>query len=215
MKFFIDTASIDEIEEANSWGIVDGVTTNPTLVAREKKDFLSIIKEITKIVDGPISAEVISLDLDGMLKEARDISKIHKNIVVKVPLVKEGLKAIKVLAKEGIRTNATLCFSASQALLAAKAKASYISPFVGRLDDISHFGMDLIKDIKLIYSNYGFKTEIIVASIRHPLHVLEAARIGADIVTMPFSVMENLFKHPLTDAGIQRFLKDWHNLKKA
>lgn len=215
MKFFIDTASIDEIEEANSWGIVDGVTTNPTLVAREKKDFLSIIKEITKIVDGPISAEVISLDLDGMLKEARDISKIHKNIVVKVPLVKEGLKAIKVLAKEEIRTNATLCFSASQALLAAKAKASYISPFVGRLDDISHFGMDLIKDIKLIYSNYGFKTEIIVASIRHPLHVLEAARIGADIVTMPFSVMENLFKHPLTDAGIQRFLKDWHNLKKA
>ncbi len=215
MKFFIDTANIDEIREANSWGILDGVTTNPTLVAREKKDFLLIIKEITKIVDGPISAEVISLDLDGILKEAHDLSQIHKNIVVKIPLIKEGLKAIKVLSIEGIRTNATLCFSANQALLAAKAKASYISPFVGRLDDISHFGMDLIKDIKLIYGNYGFKTEIIVASIRHPLHVLEAARIGADIVTIPFSVMENLFRHPLTDTGIQRFLKDWQNLKKA
>jgi transaldolase len=215
VKFFIDTANIDEIREANSWGILDGVTTNPTLVAREKKDFLLIIKEITKIVDGPISAEVISLDLDGILKEAHDLSQIHKNIVVKIPLIKEGLKAIKVLSIEGIRTNATLCFSANQALLAAKAKASYISPFVGRLDDISHFGMDLIKDIKLIYGNYGFKTEIIVASIRHPLHVLEAARIGADIVTIPFSVMENLFRHPLTDTGIQRFLKDWQNLKKA
>ncbi len=214
MKFFIDTANIEEIKEANSWGILDGVTTNPTLVAKEKKDFLSLIEEIAKIVDGPISAEVISLNSEGMLKEARELSKIHKNIVVKIPLTKDGLKAVKILSRENIRTNATLCFSPSQALLAAKAGATYVSPFVGRLDDISSSGMELIKEIKLIYANYSFKTEIIVASIRHPLHVVEAAKTGADISTMPFSVMENLFKHPLTDIGIQRFLKDWQNLRK-
>ncbi|MBM3253216.1 MAG: fructose-6-phosphate aldolase [Candidatus Omnitrophica bacterium] len=213
MKFFIDTANIEEIKEANSWGILEGVTTNPTLVAREKKNFVSLIEEIAKIVDGPISAEVINLEFDGILEEARKLSKIHKNIVIKIPLMKEGLKAIKELRREGIKTNATLCFSPAQALLAAKSGATYVSPFVGRLDDIGYTGMELIKEIKIIYTNYNFKTEVIVASIRHPIHVIEAARIGADIATMPFSVMESLFKHPLTDIGIQRFLKDWQNLR--
>jgi transaldolase len=214
MKFFIDTANIAEIREAHSLGIIDGVTTNPTLISREKRPFEEIIKEICSIVDGPISAEVISLDCQGIVKEARTLSKIHKNIVVKVPLIKEGLKAVNLLSKEGIRTNVTLCFSPSQALLAAKAGASFISPFVGRLDDISHVGMDIVRDIRTIYDNYGFKTEIIVASIRNPLHVVEAARMRADIATIPFNVIESLIKHPLTDIGVERFLKDWEKVPK-
>ena len=212
MKIFIDTANIQEIREANAIGIIDGVTTNPTLVAREGKDFGSLIKEICSIVDGPISAEVIGLKCDEMLKEARSLSKIHKNIVIKIPLIPEGLKAVKLLSKEGIKTNVTLCFSATQALLAAKAGATYISPFIGRLDDIGHDGMGIIRDIKTIYSNYNFPTKIIVASVRHPLHVLEAAKIGADIVTVPYDTLMKLIKHPLTDIGIDRFLSDW---KKA
>ncbi|MBI2447351.1 MAG: fructose-6-phosphate aldolase [Candidatus Omnitrophica bacterium] len=214
MKFFIDTANVAEIREAHSLGVIDGVTTNPTLISREKRPFEEIIKEICSIVDGPISAEVISLDCQGIVKEARTLSKIHKNIVVKVPLIKEGLKAVKLLSKEGIRTNVTLCFSPSQALLAAKAGASFISPFVGRLDDISHVGMDIVRDIRTIYDNYGFKTEIIVASIRNPLHVVEAARMRADIATIPFNVIESLIKHPLTDIGVEKFLKDWEKVPK-
>lgn len=214
MKIFLDTANIDHIREAASWGAIDGVTTNPTLVAREGKEFEPLIKEICAIVDGPISAEVISLEADGMVKEARKLAKWHKNIVIKIPLTKEGLKAVKILSKEKIHCNVTLCFSPSQALLAAKAGASYISPFIGRLDDISHIGMDLVGQIKQIYTNYGFKTEIIVASVRHPLHVVEAALTGADIATVPFAVLEKLVKHPLTDIGIERFLKDWEKLGK-
>ncbi len=209
MKIFIDTANIDHIKEANDLGIIDGVTTNPTLVAREGKDFVSLIKEISSIVDGPISAEVIGLETNQMCEEARKLSKIHKNVVIKIPLIAEGLKAVKILSKEGIKTNVTLCFSANQALLAAKAGATYISPFIGRLDDISHIGMDLVRDIKAIYNNYGFKTEIIVASVRHPLHVLEAAKIGANIATVPYEALMKLVKHPLTDIGIERFLNDW------
>ncbi|MFH1644830.1 MAG: fructose-6-phosphate aldolase [Candidatus Omnitrophota bacterium] len=213
MKIFIDTANIDDIKEANSWGVIDGVTTNPSLVAKEGKDFSSVIKEIVGIVDGPISAEVISLKSDEMIEEARVLAKIHKNIVVKIPLIKEGLKAVKVLSSEGIHTNVTLCFSPTQALLAAKAGAAYISPFVGRLDDISHIGMQIISDITNIYSNYGIQTEIIVASVRNPLHVLEAAQLGADIVTVPFDVIDKLFNHPLTDIGLKKFLKDWETVK--
>ncbi len=214
MKFFIDTANIAEIKEADALGILDGVTTNPSLVSKEGKDFLAILKEITEIVDGPISAEVVSTDYDGIIKEAHDLSKIHKNIVVKVPLIKEGLKAVKTLSEEGIRTNVTLCFSASQALLAAKAGASYISPFVGRLDDISHQGMDLIEQIVTIYRNYDFETEVLVASIRHPLHLVEAAMMGADVATMPFDVINKLFNHPLTDLGLEKFLSDWKKTQK-
>jgi len=209
MKFFIDTANIDEIREAASLGVLDGVTTNPSLVAKEKKDFRKLLEEICSVVDGPISAEVISLDYDGIIKEARDLVKIHKNIVVKIPLVKEGLKAVKALNGEGIRSNVTLCFSANQALLAAKAGAYFISPFIGRLDDVGQNGMDLISQIVTIYRNYGFSTEVLVASIRHPIHVVEAALIGADICTMPFKVIDQLVKHPLTDIGIERFLADW------
>ena len=215
MKIFIDTASVKEIKEAASWGIVDGVTTNPSLIAREGRDFIEVVKEICSIVDGPISAEAVSTNCDALVKEARQLSKLHRNIVVKIPLMKEGLKAIKLLSKEGIKTNATLCFSATQALLAAKAGAAYVSSFVGRLDDISHTGMSLIKDIKLIFANYNFKTEIIVASVRNPLHVLESARLGADIATVPFNVLEWLLKHPLTDAGIEKFLKDWEKVRGA
>lgn len=215
MKIFIDTANVKEIKEAASWGIVDGVTTNPSLIAREGRDFIEVVKEICSIVDGPISAEAISTECDDIVKEARQLSKLHRNIVVKIPLMKEGLKAIKILSKEGIKTNATLCFSPTQALLVAKAGATYVSPFVGRLDDISHTGMGLIRDIKLIYTNYNFKTEIIVASIRNPLHVLESARLGADIATVPFNVLEWLLKHPLTDAGIEKFLKDWEKVRGA
>ncbi len=215
MKIFIDTANIREIKEANDLGIIDGVTTNPTLVAREGKDLGSLIKEICSIVDGPISAEVIGLKHDEMIREARSLSKMHRNIVVKIPLIQEGLKAARLLSKEGIKTNATLCFSATQALLAAKAGATYVSPFIGRFDDISHEGMDIIRDIKTIYSNYNFPTKIIVASIRHPLHVLEAAKIGADIATVPYDTLMKLVRHPLTDIGIDRFLSDWKKLQNA
>ena len=215
MKFFIDTASIAEIKEAASLGILDGVTTNPSLVAKEGKEFRPLLEEICRIVDGDISAEVVSTDTEGMLKEGRDIAKIHKNIVVKVPLIKEGLKAVKILKEEGIRTNVTLCFSANQALMAAKAGAYIISPFIGRLDDISHDGMELVKQVVTIYRNYGYKTQVLVASIRHPLHVLEAAMIGAEICTMPFKVIEQLIKHPLTDIGLERFLADWKKVPGA
>jgi transaldolase len=214
MKFFIDTANIAEIKEAASLGMLDGVTTNPSLVAKEGKDFRKLLDEICAIVDGPISAEVVSTDLDGILKEAHELSKIHKNIVVKVPLIKEGLKAVKCLAGEGIRTNVTLCFSPNQALMAAKAGAAYISPFIGRLDDISQNGMDLIRQIMTIYRNYDFKTEVLVASVRHPMHVVEAAMIGAHICTMPFKVIDQLVKHPLTDLGLERFLADWRKTKQ-
>jgi len=209
MKFFIDTANINEIKEAAALGILDGVTTNPSLVSKEGKDFRKLLDEILAIVDGPVSAEVISTDYNGILKEAREYAKIHHNIVVKVPLIKEGLKAVRTLTSENIKTNVTLCFSASQALLAAKAGATYISPFVGRLDDISHDGMELISQIVQIYKNYDYKTQVLVASIRHPLHLVEAALMGADVCTMPFSVIDKLFNHPLTDLGLEKFLSDW------
>ena len=214
MKFFIDTANIQEIKKANEWGLVDGVTTNPSLVSREGRDFKDLIKEICSIVDGPISAEAISLDAEGMIKEARDLSKLHKNIVIKIPMILEGLKAVKTVSREGIKTNVTLVFSPTQALMAAKAGATYVSPFVGRLDDISHNGMDLVEQIITIFKNYNFPTEVIVASIRHPLHVVEAALMGAHIATIPFKVMEQLSKHPLTDIGIERFIEDWKKVPK-
>ncbi len=209
MKFFIDTAKIEEIKEAASLGILDGVTTNPSLVSKTGKDFRKLLDEILEIVDGPVSAEVISTDYNGIVKEGKELAAIHKNIVVKVPLIKEGLKAVKTLSDQGIKTNVTLCFSPSQALLAAKAGASYISPFVGRLDDISINGMDLISQIVQIYGNYNYETEVLVASIRHPLHLVEAALMGADVCTMPFDVINKLFNHPLTDVGLEKFLSDW------
>lgn len=209
MKFFIDTANLAEIKEAHALGVLDGVTTNPSLVAKEGKEFIPLLKEICAVVDGPISAEVVSTEFDGMMKEAHDLAKIHKNIVVKIPLIKEGLKAVKALHGEGIRTNVTLCFSPNQALLAAKAGASYISPFVGRLDDISTDGMQLIEQIITIYNNYGYETEVLVASVRHPIHVAQAAMMGAHVCTMPFKVIDQLIKHPLTDIGLERFLADW------
>ena len=212
MKFFIDTANIDEVREAASLGILDGVTTNPSLVYKEGKDFRKLLDEILKIVDGPVSAEVIATDYEGILKEAREYATIHKNIVVKVPLIKEGLKAVKTLSDENINTNVTLCFSPTQALLAAKAGATYISPFIGRLDDTSTNGMELIEQIVQIYRNYGYETQVLVASVRHPLHLVEAALIGADICTMPFSVIDKLFNHPLTDIGLRKFLADWDKL---
>ncbi len=215
MKFFIDTANIDEIKEAEQLGILDGVTTNPSLVAKEGRDFIELLKEITQIVNGPISAEVVSTDYDGILREAHDLAKIHENIVIKVPLIKEGLKAVKTLSDEGIKTNVTLCFSPSQALLAAKAGATYISPFVGRLDDVSNSGMDIVAQIVEIYANYGFTTEVLVASIRHPMHLVEAALMGADVATMPFNVIDKLFKHPLTDIGLEKFLSDWKKLNEG
>ncbi|MCH7772995.1 MAG: fructose-6-phosphate aldolase [Bacteroidetes bacterium] len=212
MKFFIDTASIDEIREAASLGILDGVTTNPSLVSKEGKDFRKLLDEILEIVDGPVSAEVIATDYEEILNEAREYAAIHKNIVVKVPLIKEGLKAVKTLFEENIKVNVTLCFSPAQALLAAKAGATYISPFIGRLDDISTSGMDLISQIVQIYRNYNYNTEVLVASVRHPLHLVEAALIGADICTMPFGVIDKLFNHPLTDIGLSKFLSDWKKL---
>jgi transaldolase len=214
MKFFIDTANIAEIKEAAAMGILDGVTTNPSLVAKEGKDFKEILNDIIEVVDGPISAEVVSTDFEGIMKEADELASIHPNIVIKVPLIKEGIKAVKALTEKGIKTNVTLCFSASQALLAAKAGATYISPFVGRLDDISHVGMDLIEEIVTIYDNYGFETEILVASIRSPLHIVEAGMMGADVATIPFAVIEKLFKHPLTDIGLDKFLSDWKKTNK-
>jgi transaldolase len=212
MKFFIDTANIDEIREAASLGILDGVTTNPSLVSKEGKDFRKLLDEILKIVDGPVSAEVIATDYKGILKEAREYSTIHKNIVVKVPLIKEGLKAVKTLSNENINTNVTLCFSPTQALMAAKAGATYISPFIGRLDDISTNGMELIEQVVQIYRNYNYETQVLVASVRHPLHVVEAALIGADVCTIPFAVINKLFNHPLTDIGLNNFLNDWKKL---
>jgi len=209
MKFFIDTANVQEIKEAHALGMVDGVTTNPSLVAKEGKDFKELIKEICGIVDGPVSAEVVSVDADGIVQEARDLAGIADNIVVKVPLIEEGLKAVKILTDEGIKTNVTLCFSAVQALMAAKVGAAYISPFVGRLDDINHVGMELVEQILTIYENYAFDTEVIVASIRSPLHVLDSALMGADIATIPFKVIKQLAKHPLTDIGLANFLADW------
>ncbi|MFA6282670.1 MAG: fructose-6-phosphate aldolase [Desulfurivibrionaceae bacterium] len=215
MKFFIDTANIEEIKKAVDMGMVDGVTTNPSLIARENKPFVEIIKEICKIVDGPISAEVIALDAEGMVREGRELAAIHSNIVIKIPMTTEGLKAVKKLADEKIRTNVTLIFSASQALMAAKAGASYASPFVGRLDDISQNGMDLISDIMNIYDNYGYPTEVIVASIRNPIHVVDAALLGAHIATIPFKVIAQLARHPLTDLGMEQFLADWEKRAKA
>ncbi len=214
MKFFIDTANIEEIKEANSMGMADGVTTNPTLIAREKGNFEDIIKEICKIVDGPISAEVISLDTDGMLKEARHLASIHKNIVVKIPMTIDGIKATRQLSEEGIKINVTLIFSPLQALMAAKAGATYVSPFIGRLDDISNEGILLVEQIVEIFNNYAFETEVIVASVRNPLHVLDAALIGADIATIPFKVLSKFASHPLTDKGIKAFLDDWNKANK-
>ncbi len=214
MKFFIDTANINEIKEANDMGMVDGVTTNPSLIAKEGRDFEEIITEICEIVDGPISAEVVSTDTEGMLEEARKLSKIHDNIVVKIPMLVDGLKATRKLSEEGIKTNVTLVFSPLQALMAAKAGATYVSPFIGRLDDISQEGLLLVEQIVEIYSNYAFDTEIIVASIRNPLHVLESALMGADIATIPFNVLSKLAAHPLTDKGLKAFLDDWNRAKQ-
>jgi transaldolase len=214
MKFFIDTANVKEIREAASLGVVDGVTTNPSLIAKEGRDFRQVISEICSIVDGPISAEAVSLEADKMVAEGEDLAKIHKNIVVKLPMTKDGLKATKVLAGKGIRVNMTLVFSPTQALLAAKVGAAYVSPFVGRLDDISHYGMDLVRQVLAIYNNYGYGTEVIVASVRNPLHVVDAAMAGAHIATIPFSVIDQLAKHPLTDIGLEKFLADWKKLEK-
>ncbi len=213
MKFFIDTANIEQIKEAASIGILDGVTTNPTLISRESGKPREIFKAICEIVDGPVSAEAVSLDWEGMVREGRELAAIHKNIVVKIPMTKDGLKAVKVLASEGIHTNVTLIFTPIQALLAARAGASFVSPFVGRLDDISTPGMELVQQIHQIFENYLIETEIIVASIRHPMHVVEAAMIGADIATIPFKVIEQMMKHPLTDIGIERFLADWEKVQ--
>jgi transaldolase len=216
MKFFIDTANVEEIREAVSLGVIDGVTTNPSLVAREKRDFRELISEICSIVDGPISAEAVSLDAPGMVAEGLELAEIDRDkIVVKIPMTREGLKACKQLTGMGIKTNVTLIFSASQALLAAKAGATYVSPFVGRLDDISHVGMDLVEQIVTIFANYDYASEVIVASIRNPLHVVEAATMGAHVATIPFSVIDALVKHPLTDIGIQKFLKDWEKVPKG
>jgi len=213
MRIFIDTANLKEIKEAADMGLLDGVTTNPSLVAKEgHKNFKDMLEKICAIVDGDISAEVVSTDCEGILKEGRELAKIHKNIVIKVPLIKEGLKAVKAFSDEGIKTNVTLCFSPSQALLAAKAGAYLVSPFVGRLDDISYNGMDLIAQIRQIYDNYGYTTQILVASIRHPMHFVDSCMIGADVCTMPFKVIEQLVKHPLTDIGLEKFLADWKKL---
>ncbi len=212
MKIFIDTANLEHIREVNSWGILDGVTTNPTLVAKEGRSFEDLINEICSIVDGDISAEAVSMDADGMVKEARKLSKMHKNVVVKIPMTSEGLKAVKALSGEDIRTNVTLVFSSNQALLAAKAGATYVSPFVGRLDDINHTGMDLVRDIVEIFEVHGYHTQVIAASIRHPLHVTEAALAGAHVATIPYDVLKKMVRHNLTDAGIERFLKDWETV---
>ncbi len=209
MKFFLDTANVKEIEEAASWGLLDGVTTNPSLVAKEGRSFKEMLIEICNMVDGPISAEVVSLEADAMVKEGKELAKIHKNIVVKVPLIAEGLKATKRLAAEGYKVNVTLCFSPTQALLAAKAGAWCVSPFIGRLDDISSNGMELIRQILTIYRNYDYKTQVLVASVRHPQHVVEAALAGGHICTMPFSIFQQMVKHPLTDSGLKKFLADW------
>jgi transaldolase len=214
MKFFIDTANIEEIKKGIAMGLVDGVTTNPTLLSKEKKDPQRTIKEILSIVEGPVSLEVIAKDTKGMCEEARKLSSLGTNAVIKIPMTEEGIKAVRVLSQEGIKTNVTLVFQPVQALIAAKAGADYVSPFIGRLDDISARGMEVIEDTITIFSNYGYETEIIVASVRHPLHVLQAAIIGADIATIPFNVLKQLMSHPLTDIGLERFLKDWESIKK-
>ncbi|EDS76757.1 putative transaldolase [Clostridium botulinum C str. Eklund] len=210
MKIFIDTANVEEIKKISKWGILDGATTNPSLIAKEGRDLKEVVEEICSIVDGPISAEVISLNCDDMTKEARELAKIHKNIVIKIPMCEEGIKAVNILSKEGIRTNVTLIFSAQQALIAAKAGASFVSPFVGRLDDIGVDGINIIKDIAEIFKTYGIKTEIISASIRHPMHVLEVAKAGTHIATIPYKVLVQMIKHPLTDIGIEKFLEDYN-----
>lgn len=214
MKFFIDTANIDEIKKAHALGMVDGVTTNPSLIAKENRPFEELLREICELVDGPVNGEAVSLDAEGMVEEGRKLAAFHPNIVVKIPMTTEGLKAVKVLSSENIRTNVTLIFSSTQALMAAKAGASYVSPFVGRLDDISQVGMELVSDMMNIYANYGYETEVIVASIRSPIHVVEAALIGADIATIPFKVIDQLAKHPLTDIGMEKFLADWEKRAK-
>ncbi|EFR86476.1 fructose-6-phosphate aldolase [Listeria sp. FSL L7-0233] len=214
MRFFIDTANVEEIKKANRMGFIAGVTTNPSLVAKEGRDFNEVIQEITSIVDGPISGEVVSLEADEMIAEGRVIAKIHPNMVVKIPMTGEGLAAVKVLTEEGIKTNVTLVFSATQALLAARAGATYVSPFLGRLDDIGDDGLVLIRDISEIFEIHGIPTEIISASVRHPIHVIECAKAGADIATVPFKVFEQMLKHPLTDSGIDKFLADWEAAKK-
>ncbi len=213
MKLFIDTANVDEIRDIAEWGVVDGVTTNPSLIAKEKRDFKEVVTEITGIVDGPISAEVVSLKHDEMVEEAKELAKIHKNIIIKVPMTEEGLIAVKELHAMGIKTNVTLVFTSTQALLAAKAGASYVSPFLGRLDDISTNGLNLIEEIMDIFNNYDYDTEVIAASIRHPMHVVECARLGCDIATVPYKVFKQMLHHPLTDSGIERFLKDWESVK--
>ena len=215
MKFFIDTADVGEIRKALDMGLCDGVTTNPSLVARTGRDFEEVLREIVGLVTGPVSAEVTAVEAEGMLREARHYARFADNVVIKIPLIVEGLKAVKVLAAEGIRTNVTLCFSPSQALLAAKAGASYISPFVGRLDDVSEDGMAMVAQIIEIYRNYDFTTQVLVASVRHPLHVVQAARMGADVATIPYSVVEQLARHPLTDIGLKKFLADWEKVPKA
>ncbi|NLK97896.1 fructose-6-phosphate aldolase [Defluviitalea saccharophila] len=214
MKIFIDTANVEEIKKANDMGVISGVTTNPSLIAKEGRDFIEVVKEITTIVDGPISAEVISLESEGMVKEARELAKIHKNIVIKIPMTIEGLKAVKILSAENIKTNVTLIFSATQALLAARAGATYVSPFLGRLDDIGNEGMNLIEEIVEIFSIHDIETEVIAASVRNPIHVIQAARIGAHIATIPYNVIVQMTKHPMTDLGIERFLKDWEGVPK-
>jgi len=214
MKIFLDTANIKEIREANSWGILDGVTTNPSLVAKEGRDFLEVVREICAVVQGPVSAEVVSTTTDEMIREGREIVRKvgAPNVIIKIPMIREGLRAIRTLSSEGIRVNTTLIFSSPQALLAAKAGAAFVSPFIGRLDDISHVGMEIVREIRTIFDNYDFKCEILAASIRHPLHVVQAASLGANIATMPLSVLEALIKHPLTDIGVRKFLKDWEKL---
>lgn len=215
MKFFIDTADIEEIKKAHAMGMVDGVTTNPSLVAKTGRPFLDVLKDILAVVEGPVNAEVVSLEAEGMVKEGRELAKIHDNIVVKIPMTLPGLQAVRALTSEGIRTNVTLVFSPNQALLAAKAGASYISPFVGRLDDISEDGMAMVGQILEIYGHYDYDTQVLVASVRNPVHVLTAARMGADVATIPFNVIEQLAKHPLTDAGLKKFLSDWERVPKA
>jgi transaldolase len=214
MKLFLDTANIEEIKRVNDMGVICGVTTNPTLIAKEGRDFIQVVKEIAEIVDGPISAEVISLKSEEMLKEARELVKIHKNIVIKIPMLEEGLKAVKQLSAEGIKTNVTLIFSAAQALLAARSGATYVSPFVGRIDDIGSKGMTLIEEVAEIFDIHGMDTEIICASVRTPIHVLDAARAGAHISTVPYKVIEQMLVHPLTESGVKKFLQDWESMKK-
>lgn len=213
MKFFLDTANIDEIRQAVQWGQVDGVTTNPSLVAKEGRDFKQVVLEICGLVDGPVSAEVVATDTEGMLKEAHDFAKWAPNVVIKVPMTENGLRAVRQLSAEGIKTNVTLIFSANQALLAARAGATYVSPFVGRLDDVGQDGMVLIEEILDIFGNYGYETQVLVASVRHPIHVTQAARLGAHVATMPFKVLQQLFKHPLTDLGLEKFLADWEKTR--